>query len=33
MSAAFGLAGALVTWVFLPDTTGMSLDELDRMAK
>ncbi|WIA41970.1 hypothetical protein OEZ86_009273 [Tetradesmus obliquus] len=33
MSAAFGLAGALVTWLFLPDTTGLSLDELDRMAK
>jgi hypothetical protein len=33
MSAAFGLAGACVTWLFLPDTTGLSLDELDRMAK
>jgi hypothetical protein len=33
LSAAFGLAGAFVTCVFLPDTTGLSLDELDRMAK
>jgi len=33
LSAAFGLVGAAVSWVFLPDTTGMSLDELDRMAK
>jgi hypothetical protein len=30
LSAAFGIVGAAVTWVFLPDTTGMSLDELDR---
>lgn len=30
MSAAFGLVGALVTYVFLPDTTGLCLDELDR---
>jgi len=30
MSAAFGIVGAAVTWLFLPDTTGMSLDELDR---
>jgi hypothetical protein len=30
LSAAFGLVGALVTWLFLPDTTGMSLDEVDR---
>jgi MFS family permease len=33
MSSAFGLVGALLTWLFLPDTTGMSLDELDRMSK
>jgi uncharacterized membrane protein len=30
LSAAFGILGAAVTWLFLPDTTGMSLDELDR---
>jgi predicted MFS family arabinose efflux permease len=30
LSAVFGLVGAAVTWLFLPDTTGMSLDELDR---
>lgn len=30
LSALFGLVGAAVTWLFLPDTTGMSLDELDR---
>jgi hypothetical protein len=29
-AAASGLIGAAVTWLFLPDTTGMSLDELDR---
>ena len=33
LSAAFGLFGAALTWAFLPDTTGLSLDELDRMAK
>lgn len=33
LSAAFGLVGCLVTILFLPDTTGLSLDELDRMAK
>jgi hypothetical protein len=32
LSAAFGIVGAAVTWLFLPDTTGMSLDELDRWA-
>jgi hypothetical protein len=30
LSAAFGLVGWIVGWLFLPDTTGMSLDELDR---
>lgn len=30
LSAAFGLVGALVSWLFLPDTTGLSLDEIDR---
>ena len=33
LSAAFGLFGAILTAIFLPDTTGLSLDELDRMAK
>jgi hypothetical protein len=33
LSAAFGLAGFAVTWLFLPDTTGMDLDEQDRMHK
>jgi hypothetical protein len=33
LSSGFGLFGALLTWLFLPDTTGMSLDELDRMSK
>ncbi|KAI8468146.1 MAG: hypothetical protein J3K34DRAFT_18397 [Monoraphidium minutum] len=33
LSAAFGLFGAIITWVFLPDTTGLSLDELDRLHK
>jgi hypothetical protein len=31
MSAAFGIFGAVITWIFLPDTTGLSLDELDRL--
>jgi hypothetical protein len=31
LSAGFGLFGALVTLIFLPDTTGLSLDELDRL--
>jgi len=26
----FGLAGALVTWLFLPDTTGLDLNEQER---
>jgi uncharacterized membrane protein len=30
LSAAFGLIGWIVGLLFLPDTTGMSLDELDR---
>jgi MFS family permease len=33
LSAAFGLVGALLTWLFLPDTTGLPLDELDRFSK
>ncbi|GBF98449.1 proton phosphate symporter [Raphidocelis subcapitata] len=33
LSAGFGLVGALVTVVFLPDTTGLPLDELDRLHK
>jgi hypothetical protein len=33
LSSAFGLVGFLVTWVFLPDTTELSLDELDRLSK
>jgi hypothetical protein len=30
-SAAAGIVGALLTWVFLPDTTGLDLGEIDRM--
>lgn len=26
----FGLAGAIVTWIFLPDTTGLDLKEQER---
>jgi hypothetical protein len=33
ISAASGLVGALLTIVFLPDTTGLSLDELDRLVR
>jgi hypothetical protein len=31
VSAASGIVGAIITLIFLPDTTGLSLDELDRM--
>ncbi len=31
--AAFSLLGLLVTLVFLPDTTGLDLSELDRLHK
>jgi uncharacterized membrane protein len=30
LSAAFSLLGCCAAWLFVPDTTGMSLDELDR---
>jgi uncharacterized membrane protein len=30
LSAAFSLLGCCTAWLFVPDTTGMSLDELDR---
>lgn len=30
-SAGAGVVGALLTWVFLPDTTGLDLGEIDRM--
>lgn len=33
LSAGFGLVGAVLTWLFLPDTTGLPLDELDRFSK
>jgi hypothetical protein len=33
LSAASGVAGALVTLALLPDTTGLSLDELDRLVR
>lgn len=33
MSAVAGLIGVLVTTIFLPDTTGMDLHELDRWNK
>lgn len=33
LSAAFGLFGCVITLIFLPDTTGLSLDELDRLHK
>ena len=31
MSAGAGIAGATLTWIFLPDTTGLDLGEIDRM--
>lgn len=30
VSAAAGLAGFIFTWIFLPDTTGLDLAEIDR---
>ena len=33
ISAAFGLAGAVQTWLFLPCTTGMDLAEYDTFQK
>ncbi len=27
ISAVWGIAGAIVTWIWLPDTTGMELEE------
>jgi hypothetical protein len=30
-SAGAGLAGALLTWIFLPDTTDLDLAEIDRL--
>lgn len=33
LSAAFGIFGAIVTIFFQPDTTGMDLEELDRLQK
>ena len=31
VSAASGIVGAVLTWIFLPDTTGLDLGEIDRM--
>ena len=33
VSSAFGLVGLVITMIFLPDTTGLSLDELDRLVR
>lgn len=33
VSAIWGIAGAFVTWLFLPDTTGLDLEEYDRMMR
>ncbi len=33
LSAGFSLVGFAFTAIFLPDTTGMDLDELDRLHK
>lgn len=30
-SAGAGIVGAVITWVFLPDTTGLELAEIDRL--
>lgn len=30
-SAGAGIIGAVLTWIFLPDTTGLDLSEIDRM--
>lgn len=29
-SAGAGIVGAIITWIFLPDTTGLDLAEIDR---
>lgn len=31
ISAIWGLAGAFVTLIWLPDTTGLELEEYDRL--
>ncbi len=33
ISALWGLGGAIFTWIFLPDTTGLDLEEYDRMQR
>ena len=33
LSAIAGIIGFVMTMVFLPETTGLSLDELDRMVR
>ena len=33
ISAAFGIFGAVLTWLWLPNTTGLDLEEYDEMQK
>jgi hypothetical protein len=33
ISALWGLVGAVVTWIWLPDTTGLDLEENDRLQR
>eukprot|EP00798_Chlamydomonas_sp_ICE-L_P017379 gene17379-23681_t len=33
ISALWGLFGGVATWIFLPDTTGLDLEEYDRMQR
>ncbi len=33
ISAIWGIGGAVVTWIWLPDTTGLELEEYDRMQR
>jgi hypothetical protein len=33
ISAIWGLGGAVVTWLWLPDTTGLELEEYDRLQR
>ncbi len=33
ISAIFGISGAFVTFIWLPDTTGLELEEYDRLQR
>jgi hypothetical protein len=33
ISALWGIGGAVATWIWLPDTTGLELEEYDRLQR